>query len=409
MHPIAPPPSAESFGPRPTEALTAPRLIAVDFFRGLALVFVLLDHLDWSAGPILIRRWTPIGLGFSDGAEAFVFLSGLTFGWVYSARLLRDGLRRSLVKVLHRVLQIYIGYVITLLLIAALSNAPIFMTDWTRNALRTGDGMTFSDALLRMLRMEAFPFGIDILGLYIVLLPCMLLLLVASQRARWIVLALSITAYVAVQPPLGWSAASPSWLSEWFFHPLAWQFIFLLGMLIGEHLRRTQSSVPRNAVFATIAAALVAFGLVYGLRREVVGLTGVSDRAVWEWGGLSKSWLVAKPRLGPVRVVHFLSVAYLAAYCLPEQSRLWNIRWLKPVIHTGRHSLPLYCFGTLLVYSAALPFYWYGNSPAVVIVVAVDACLLQFALAWWLEQRRIRIAATPKVPAGAVTSPPDAA
>lgn len=404
MHTNVPSPSAAPAGPTPQPERSTPRLIAVDFFRGLALIVVLVDHLDWAAGPLLIRRLTPIGLGFSDGAEAFVFLSGLTFGWVYSARLARNGLLHSLPKVLYRSLQIYFGYAITLLLIAAMSLAPVGMTDWTRDALRIGPDQSFGDALGRMLLMEEFPFGINILGLYVVLLPCMLLMLAAARRARWMVLAISIAAYVAIQPPLNWPAASPHWLNTWSFHPLAWQFLFLIGMLIGEHLRRTGSSAPRSAAVAAISAAIVLYGLAYGLRREIAEWNGVPVRAVGQWIDQSQSWLAAKPRLGPFRVVHFLAVAYLAAYCLPGRSRFWSAGSIKPVVNTGRHSLTVYCAGTLMVYAAAVPFYWFGNGPAVVLVVAVDACLLQLALASWLERRRQSRAQREHPPA----SPPDA-
>ena len=166
-------PGHPEFSPAPS---CAPRrLDAVDFFRGLALTFVLVNHLDWSVDRKLFRLFTPVGLGFSDGAEAFVFLSGLTFGWVYIDRLQRDGLRRSAAKVLRRVIQIYAGYVVCLLLLVALSRAPIPMTEWSRNPLRIDSDAAFVPALVRSLLLQQFPFALGILGLYIAILPAMLL------------------------------------------------------------------------------------------------------------------------------------------------------------------------------------------------------------------------------------------
>ena len=387
----------------------APRLVAIDFFRGLSLIFVLLNHLDWAAGPTLIRRVTPVGLGYSDAAEAFVFLSGLTFGWVYSARILRDGLKRNITKVLSRSLQIYAGYVVTLLLIAAFSVAPVSMADWTRNALRIGDDESFSGAVLRGLMMETSPFGIGILALYVVLLPGMVLLLAAARRSRLVVLAVSLATYIAVQPPVNWTIVNPSWFSGWSFHPFAWQFLFLVGMLIGERLQRTQTPLPRNRTRAALSVAVVLCGFLYGLRRDAAMLTGTSDHVVWQWIDPSESWLIAKPRLGPFRVVHLLALACLAASLLPVASRFWQARWIKPVVATGRHSLTIYCFGTLLVYASSVPFYWFGSDPAVVIIVAVDACLLQFALAGWLERRRQTRTSDARLPEGALNPAPDAA
>ena len=58
----------------------AVRDLRVDFFRGLALFMILVDHVV--ADPI--SRFTYQKFGFSDAAEIFVFLSGVSCGIVYS-------------------------------------------------------------------------------------------------------------------------------------------------------------------------------------------------------------------------------------------------------------------------------------------------------------------------------------
>src|SRR5262245_56044696 len=57
----------------------------IDFFRGIALLMILVDHV--SGDPI--SRFTYQKLGFSDAAEIFVFLSGTSCGIVYSRVLAR--------------------------------------------------------------------------------------------------------------------------------------------------------------------------------------------------------------------------------------------------------------------------------------------------------------------------------
>lgn len=99
----------------------AMRLHSVDFFRGLALTIVLLDHVDlWARPAGFFRDWTLMGLGFSDAAEAFVFLSGFTFAWVYGRRLARDGFLSCQKRVLVRASQIYGGYLATVAIVASL-------------------------------------------------------------------------------------------------------------------------------------------------------------------------------------------------------------------------------------------------------------------------------------------------
>ena len=52
------------------------RVEAIDFWRGLVLVGILCDHIPGN----LIEKATPRNFGFSDSAEAFVFLSGFSVG-----------------------------------------------------------------------------------------------------------------------------------------------------------------------------------------------------------------------------------------------------------------------------------------------------------------------------------------
>lgn len=68
------------------------RIAGLDCLRGLFLVMVLADHIDFAAySRGGVRHWTLMGLGFSDAAAGFVFISGFVFGYVYSRRMARDG------------------------------------------------------------------------------------------------------------------------------------------------------------------------------------------------------------------------------------------------------------------------------------------------------------------------------
>ena len=63
------------------------RDMRIDFFRGIALLMILVDHVRGDP----ISRFTYQNLGFSDAAEIFVFLSGTSCGIVYSRVLARGG------------------------------------------------------------------------------------------------------------------------------------------------------------------------------------------------------------------------------------------------------------------------------------------------------------------------------
>src|SRR5579883_1929324 len=55
------------------------RVQAIDFWRGLVLIAILCDHIPGN----LIDKITPRNFGFSDSAEAFVFLSGFSVALAY--------------------------------------------------------------------------------------------------------------------------------------------------------------------------------------------------------------------------------------------------------------------------------------------------------------------------------------
>lgn len=366
-------------------ATASVRLDAIDFFRGLALTFVLLDHCDWPAGREVFRQWTPIGLGFFDGADVFVFLSGLTFGWVYSRRLERDGFRQSAVRIVRRVVEIYLGYAACVLIVTAFSLAPFEMLEFSRDPLRLRADESLTAALAEALTFRRFPFGLGILALYVVILPAMLSLLALARRSARSVLAVSTAAYVVAQPLPGSFAAGSTWLAHWGFHPLAWQFLFVLGMLNGDRLWRRRAVMHRHILPAALAAAVLLYGLI-AAKRELLAQWFGGSPEFWQWFDLSQNWLISKPRLGPLRMLHFAAAAYLVAWWLPERTT-WTSGWRRPFINAGRHSLTLYCCGTLLVFATAVPYYWFGNSVAVVLMIGLDACAVQFVLAWWLEGR----------------------
>ena len=55
---------------------TGPRDLRIDFFRGLALYMIFVDHVTGDPLSMLTYRI----LGFSDAAEIFVILSGIACG-----------------------------------------------------------------------------------------------------------------------------------------------------------------------------------------------------------------------------------------------------------------------------------------------------------------------------------------
>lgn len=334
------------------------------------LAIVLADHIDFMAlNSGTIRHWTLLGLGFSDAADVFVFLSGFVFGLAYGKRIQREGRWSSLKHGLFRTLQIYIGFMVCVVCIGLLKIAAGTMT-WKPQ---------FGEWLAN-LYLDKQPPNTGILCLYIVLLPWLLLLLVTlSERLWWLVLGMSLALYVFAQIAAhqGWRL-SPSWN----FQPLAWQLLMVLAAILGRKFGiRGSTGWPRSRALFVTAIVVLLLGLVV-------------KKSEWfpeEWftnsGMLQSQGWTGKSNWAPLRGLHHLSLVYATVYLLPLSSEIWLTRILGPLRACGRNSLTIYCVGVVLAQIAWDVFRWMGNAPATVCLIALDAIALQCLMALWLERR----------------------
>src|SRR5512139_953186 len=89
------------------EGVRGQRDLRLDFFRGLALWFIFVDHIpDNIVGWFTLRNF-----GFSDATEVFIFISGYAAAVAHAGRYRRQGFACMVMHVLHRVWQLYIAHV----------------------------------------------------------------------------------------------------------------------------------------------------------------------------------------------------------------------------------------------------------------------------------------------------------
>ena len=92
------------------------RDLRLDFFRGISLFIILIDHMRGNN----LAAWTPGAFGFSDAACIFIFISGITsalaFGRVYG----RASWLAASARVAQRVWQIYVAQIGVVMAVAAL-------------------------------------------------------------------------------------------------------------------------------------------------------------------------------------------------------------------------------------------------------------------------------------------------
>src|SRR5258708_36720865 len=80
------------------------RIPEIDFWRGFALIVILVDHIPWNG----LDYFTPQNFGFSDAAEAFVFLSGVSVSLAYAPTLQKAGFRRLVERCATRAGKLYL-------------------------------------------------------------------------------------------------------------------------------------------------------------------------------------------------------------------------------------------------------------------------------------------------------------
>jgi hypothetical protein len=93
--------------PSLSPAPRARRDLRLDFFRGLALWFIFLDHMPSNT----LNEYTIGHLGFSDAAEIFVFISGFAAAVAYGSILKRRGYVLAVARILRRVWQLYVAQI----------------------------------------------------------------------------------------------------------------------------------------------------------------------------------------------------------------------------------------------------------------------------------------------------------
>jgi hypothetical protein len=166
----------------------------------------------------------------------------------------------------------------------------------------------------------------------------------------------------------------------WYFDPLSWQLIFVIGICLGVRMKHGQSILPYNgSVFAAAAVFAIA-----AIPINLAVHLGVLEPP---FGDLHHQ-LVSKTNGGPLRIVNVLAILYLA----------WNIPIVKTVADhpamrllciAGRHSLPIFSAGVLLSFCAVVLMKINPEMPLVVqLLVLVTGCFIQLAIGRILETRK---------------------
>ena len=361
------------------------RDLRLDFFRGLALIFIFIDHIPEN----ILSYFTLQAFQFYDAAEVFIFISGYTAALVYSRTLALQGPFYATAQILRRSWQLYIAHIfLFMIFIAEVSyTATTFNNPMYNDEMRVADFLEEPHvAIIKALLLEFQPTFLDILPLYILLLVIFPVILLGLRLKPLLVLIPSFLLYAVVQVIDVSVPAYPEG-HVWYFNPLAWQFLFTAGAALGFGGARAGRRLRPAGAPLLMAIIVVAVGLIIKLSWTIHG--------VWDTVPglfLRELWPVNKNNLSPIRLVPFFATVFVVGSLVTPNMKFLNSAITKPIILCGQQSLEVFCFGILL--SALGHFLLSEYNSAIVIQLAVNIagvlalCLTAKMIDWYKSAGR---------------------
>jgi hypothetical protein len=186
---------------------------------------------------------------------------------------------------------------------------------------------------------------------------------------------LSIALYSAVQH-FSWNlSAYPT--STWFFNPLAWQLIFVVGAWcsVGAPDRVYQLARSRVVLGVAIAYLAIAFLIVMTWYFPRYGV--LIPKRVQDW-----MYPIDKNDLDVLRFLHFMALAIVTVRFIPIDWPALKSRWLRPMILCGQHSLEIFCLGIFLSFIGHFVTSEVSRSVGMQILISVLGIAVMIAVAW---------------------------
>jgi hypothetical protein len=356
-----------------SQQLNSPdRDLRIDACRGIALWFIFLDHIPNNVGSWLTLR----NYGFSDAAEVFMFVSGLTCALAYSKAWRCEGWSGVINRTLRRSWDIYVAFLLLTLASAILVHLLGGGSPADENNTRIlldQPGATLARAAILQYR----PVNTDVLPLFVLLHLSFAPLLWLLLRVPNLTLGASLVLYALVHV-FGWTV--PAWPnSHWAFNPMAWQFLVVLGAWWMIEGKKVEPWVRSPAVLA-IAVTLLLVSLVVALSSRIEPLEALIPKSVPQL-----LYPMDKSNLDPVRLLHFLALAILASWMVPRNWRGMTTPLMRGAILCGRNSLPIYCLGVLLAFACHIALLDISNGFAMQLALSAGGIVMMVAAARLLD------------------------
>ena len=354
------------------------RDLRVDFFRGVALLFIFVDHIpgNW------IAQFSLRNFALCDSTEVFVLLAGYAAGLAYGRSLDRNGWVFAGADVLRRAWVLYVAHIFLFVVFSAqvsYSATALDRSDYLEEVHIDALADAPYRAMLEALLLHFQPAYLDILPMYIALLVGFAVVL-PMLRARWLLLTLSALTYATVRLT-GWNLSS--WTGGgWYFNPFAWQLLFVIGAILAYHPFRPPGP---NRLYDALSAIVLLVGLMLLWLVWPYEATQIKI-PLWAARILVS---VDKQNLHPMRVLSIFALVWVVVRTTPITVAWVRSRAAAPFVLCGQHSLPVFCSSIFLSFLGRLAMEQRPNwtVQAAVNVVGAIALLGIGALAAWYRRK----------------------
>jgi hypothetical protein len=362
-----------------TPGISSSRDFRLDFFRGLALLLIFIDHVSGNRFAAITLQQ----MGFADAAEVFVFIAGMSGVYAYRKVILSKGLIEGCRAVFARMRTLYLAHVAMVAGVLVFALAAHFYGTGFDVIRKLGLQPLLDDPLAAMVRLPFLaylPHYLDILPLYVVLLA-FLPLIILGQRVHVLLPVLAAAACYGAAQTLGWTLPNLGNPDGWFLNPFAWILLFVMGATTAQLTSdAVWSRLPRwlIATITLAAAAYVVFAFLYAAPWRVIptlepfvafSFAIDTDKALLSWH----------------RLIDLLAKVWLVAVIIPRDANFMMRGIGSAISRAGRNSLPVFVVGTFLALFGSVVLYEGEGAGFWHITVTAVGVMALLAQAWAIE------------------------
>lgn len=357
----------------PASSRAQSRDTRIDALRAFCLITIFVNHVPGNP----FEQFSSKNFGFSDAAEAFVLISGVSAAYAYGLKFHAGSRLLTAIRAWRRAGVLYVAHLVcTLVTLAIFTGFSLYyaapeLLDTINIMPLITDPIRGIVGLVTLGHQLGYNNILSMYGVILLMLPLFLLLahwgiavMLVASGALWLACGLFLVALPTY--PGG---------NFWFINPLSWQFLFVIGMAANMHVQRG-GRIPVSVTLQVFSIGYLLLSLAW-VKVPFWGVD-VSFGLPAVLTGFDKTFLSVS------RLLHILAMAYLLA-TVPALSNVWRVGRRNPLSVMGRHALPVFIAGTLLAMLAQAWTLSHAGGATVLGLIVVAGLVAQAALAYYLE------------------------